>query len=80
VIGLYRWLDKLRAQRDLAAYDRGWCWAAGALLRGNDIDWVQNKIDDGVLYDHTAFDDGAAAAVRAWERGVALGVNFERRA
>lgn len=46
---------------------RGWNWAAGALLAGEDPAKVEHYAQEAVDFDHdTDFDEGVFDAVKAW--------------
>ena len=67
---MLRWLgDVLRARREVAArreFERGFNYAAGALLKSVDVDELDAERD--CMFDPSAFDDGMEAAIVAWHQ------------
>lgn len=60
-----------RAQRQREHDRRGWNWAAGALLAGDDPALVENYAQQARDFDHeTAFDEGVFDACKAWAEKV----------
>lgn len=57
------WLDKRRAAKAQRDYERGWDWAAGALLKGAAPEVIEWETDGDF---RTSFDYGAEAAVSVW--------------
>lgn len=68
-----------RAARDERDFNRGYDYAAGALLRGTSIDELEAEAD-GMQY-ATAFDLGMSTAIRDWEAHCGCGklVDLVRR-
>lgn len=62
------YLENRRRRKAHDAYDNGWDWAAGQLLRGIDVEaYIEHfGFREGTL--ERRFDRGAADAVAAWRR------------
>ncbi len=68
-----RWLQERREEREAESHMRGYCYAAGALLRANAGDpehlgYVIDRLEreaDG--FDKNEFDRGITLALRDWE-------------
>lgn len=73
------WLQARRAKQESRAFDNGWDWAAGELLRGKNEEDVQIEIDAGSTFDDVpvAFDLGARAAVNTYIARVYLEAQYK---
>jgi hypothetical protein len=60
------WWNRRQLKAGTIEFRRGWDWAAGELLRGTPIDYIEDCVYGGD--DRTQFDNGARAAIRVWER------------
>lgn len=58
------WLKARKQRSDAKEANRGYCWAAGELLRGLSVEYVGSS---GYGLEPTAFDVGINSAIRDWE-------------
>lgn len=60
---LRSWLAKRKARKLQALFDRGFDYAAGQLLRGEDYHRLEQEAD---AIDRNSFDHGVEAALSCW--------------
>jgi hypothetical protein len=65
---LGNWLRARRIASAKAAYQRGFDYAAGELLRGVDPEAFELEVDARAMFDATQFDEGITAALAVWNQ------------
>jgi hypothetical protein len=65
-IMIKKWLEKRRAELAIAAFNRGFEWAASELLHGVPETKVFSNIENCMAFGTTQFDNGALHALKRW--------------